>query len=139
MNDAQSMCFLEDIANLRCNLDRAGSRETTLAGQGLRMCFAFDKLHNDEVASVGKVSGVEDHCCVRMAKFSHRSRFTKKAISNVLITSELASDDFYSNWAFKPEVGGKINGSHSADSDLTFDSESSGDKLGDIHNGPSFG
>src|ERR1041384_149530 len=139
MNNSEAVCFFEHVADLRCDADSFRESETTFAGQRLRECFAFDKLHHDEVSPVGQISGVEDHRGVRMAQLGHRSRFAKESIGDVSIAGEFTPDDLDRDRTFEIEVRGKVNSSHATGSNLALYSESAGDKLGDIHLRPSFG
>src|SRR5688572_1716945 len=133
MNDAEAMCFLEHVANLRRDLDRARRCETSFARKHLGECFAFDKFHHDEVTAVGQVSGVEDHRSVWMVQLRHRARFAQKTICNVGVAGKFALDDLDCYGPIESEVGGEVNSSHAAGPDFAFNPESSSDKLGDIH------
>src|SRR6202008_514032 len=139
MDDPETMRFFEHVADLRCDADRLRERETSLAGERLRECLAFDKLHHDEVTPVRQISGVEDHRGVRMAQLGHRSRFAQESIGYVSVAGEFTSDDLDRNRAFEIEMRGKVNRTHATGSNLALYSESAGDKLGDIHLRPSFG
>jgi hypothetical protein len=68
-----------------------------------------------------------------MAQLGHRSRFAEKTFRNVGIGGELTSDDFDGDWSLESEVSGKVDSSHAARPDFAFYSESTSDKLGDIH------
>jgi hypothetical protein len=68
-----------------------------------------------------------------MMQLRHRARFAQKSIGNVGVAGELALDDFYGYWSFQTEVCGEIDRTHPTGSDLSFDPEPAGDKLGDIH------
>src|SRR5687768_9217602 len=137
MNDPETMCFLQHVADLHRNLNRARRGETTFTRQHLRKCFTFDKLHHDEVTAVGKISRVEDHRRVRMMQLRHRARFAQKTIRDVSIAREFTLDDLDCYWTFESQVGGEVNSSHAAPPDLALDPESAGDELGDIHSRPS--
>src|SRR5829696_4645367 len=130
MNDAEAMCFFEHVANLRCDVDCFGKRKTTFTCERLGECFTFNKLHHDEMTTIGQISSVEDHRGVGVAKFRHRPRLAKKAVSDVRITRKFAFDDLYCDWPFESEMGGKVNSAHAAGPDFTFYSESASDKLG---------
>src|SRR6185369_993339 len=133
MNDPEPVCFFENVADLSGNLNCMRGGEATLARQRLGKCFAFDKLHHDEVTAVGQITRVKDHRGVRMVQLGHRSRFAQKTIGDVCITGKLAANDLYSNRTFEAEVRGEINRAHAAGPDFTFYSEPASDKLGDIH------
>src|SRR4051794_28871666 len=109
MNDSESMCFFKDVAHLRRNLHGTCRSKTTFTRKRLRKRFAFDKLHDDKVTTVRKISRVENHRGVRVTEFCHCSCFTQKALSNILIASKLAFDDFDCYGALEPEMGGEIN------------------------------
>jgi hypothetical protein len=68
-----------------------------------------------------------------MMQLRHRPRFAQKSIGNVGVAGELALDDLYSYRSFQTEVCGEIDRTHPTGSDLSFDPEPAGDKLGDIH------
>src|SRR5438045_3584016 len=93
MNNPEAMCFFENVANLRCDVDGIRSGKATFASESLRQSFTFHKFHHDEVAAVRQVSGVEDHRGVRMAQLGHRSRFAEKTFGNVGISGALTLDD----------------------------------------------
>src|SRR5687768_9109869 len=133
MNDAEPMRFFEHIADLRRYLDRARRGKPSFARECLRQSFTFNKLHHDEVTPIRQIARVEDHGGVRMMELCHRPRFAQKSIGNVGIAGELALDDLYCYRSFQAEVGGEIDSAHATGSDLTFDPEPAGDKLGDIH------
>jgi hypothetical protein len=107
--------------------------ETTFTGECLRKSFAFDELHSDEVATVGKCSGVEDHCSVSVAELRHSFRLAQKTFSYVMVSREFALDDFDCDRTVEPKVGSQVDRSHATCSDLSFDPEPAGDKLRDIH------
>src|SRR5688500_13761083 len=133
MNDAKTMRVLENIANLRRNLNRARRGETTLTRKQLRERFTFDKFHHYEVSSVRQVSGVEDHCRVRMMQLRHCACFAQKTICDVSVACEFALDDLDCYGTFQSEVGGEVNSSHAAGPDFSFNPESASDELRDIH------
>jgi hypothetical protein len=127
------MCFFEHVADLRSDVDRASRGKSSFARECLRQSFTFDKLHHDEVTSVRQVARIEDHRGVRMMELGHGPRFAQKSIGNVSIAGELAFDDLYCYRSFQTQVCGEIDSAHATGSDLTFDPEPAGDKLGDIH------
>jgi hypothetical protein len=108
-------------------------RESSFARERLRKCFAFDEFHDDEVAAIRQTAGVEDHCRVRVTKLCHGSCFTQEPIGNVAVSGEFAFDDFYGDWSFEPEVSGEVDSTHATRADFTFNPESSGYELRDIH------
>jgi hypothetical protein len=67
------------------------------------------------------------------------SRFSQESFGDIAVTCKFALDNFYGDGAFQSQVGGKINRTHAPDTDFTFDSESTGNNLGDVHMRPSFG
>ena len=79
-DDPEAVCFFKNVTDLRRNAHCFRESEAAFAGERLRECFAFDKLHHDEVSPVRQISGVEDHRGVRMAQLGHRSRFAQKSI-----------------------------------------------------------
>src|SRR5215213_2869873 len=133
MNDPEPVCFFENVANLRGDIDCCCKRKTAMPCGCLRQCFTLDKLHHDEVTAVRQISGVEDHRGVWMAQLRHRSRFAQKAIGDVSVSREFRSDDLDCDGAFEIQMGGKVNSAHAAGPNLAFYSESASDKLGDIH------
>ena len=74
-----------------------------------------------------------------VTQFRHRARFAQEAIGNVGVTGKLAFDDLDRDGTFETEMRGEIDSAHATGPDLTFNPEPAGDKLGDIHIGPSFG
>src|SRR5688500_18067078 len=133
MNDAEPICFFEYIADLSRYIDRASRGKHSFALECVGQSFTFDKLHHDEVTSIKQIPRVENHLVVRMMEICHGPRFAQKSIGNVGIAGELALDDLYRYRSFQAEVGGEIDSAHATGSDLTFDPEPAGDKLGDIH------
>src|SRR5215211_7424301 len=85
------------------------------------------------MTAIGQVAGVEDRRRMRMAQLGHRSRFAEKTVGNISIGRELTSDNFDGDWSLESEMGGKVDSSHAAGPDFAFYSESTSDKLGDIH------
>jgi hypothetical protein len=139
MHDTEPMRFFENVANLGGNLNRARGAKTNLSSKCLRERLAFDELHDDEVTTVRQVPSVENHGGVLVPQLGHGSRFTQEPFGDVAVTSKFAFDDFYSDGAFQSQVGGKIDRAHASGTDFTFDSESTGNNLGDVHMRPSFG
>src|SRR6201991_4190629 len=133
MNDAESMCFFEHVANLRSDVDGAARSESSFACEHLRQSVAFDELHHDEVTAVRQITGVEDHRGVLMTQLRHRSRFTQKSFRDVGIAGEFALDDLHCYRTFETEMSGEIDSAHAAGPDFAFDPEPARDKLGDIH------
>src|SRR6185295_1249423 len=132
MNNPEAVCFFEHVADLSRNTDCFRKSESTFARKRLRECFAFDKLHHDEVSPVRQISGVEDHRGVRMAQLGHRSRFAQESIGDVGVAGEFTSDDLDRDRTLEIEMRGKVNRTHATRSDFALYSESAGDKLGDI-------
>src|ERR1700741_48201 len=124
MDDPETMRFFEHVADLRCDADRLRERETSLAGERLRECLPFDKLHHYEVSPVRQISGVEDHRGVRMAQLGHRSRFAQESFGNVGVAREFTSDDLDRDRTLQIEMRGKVDCTHATGSDLAFYSES---------------
>src|SRR6266536_2815036 len=133
------MGFLEHITNLDGDLYSSLSRKTALAGKCLRKRWPLDKLHNDEVTAIRQVPGVENHRCMRMPQPGHGPRLTQETLGYVLVSCKLAFDDLYRDRSFQSELSGTIDSTHASGSDFAFNAEPAGDKLGDIHSGPSFG
>src|SRR5512134_3821761 len=75
MNNAEPMRFIEDVANLGCYSYRVRWREPPLPNKGLGKSNPFDKLHDDEVTSIGQAASVEDHRGVRMPEPGHGASF----------------------------------------------------------------
>jgi len=133
MDDADPVCLFEYIANLRRDLNGAVWRKSSFARERLRKRFALDEFHDDEMATIGQTARVEDHRRMRVAKLGHRSCFAKEPIGDVAIRSEFAFDDLYSNRSFEPEVRGEVDSAHATRADFTFNPESTGYELRDIH------
>src|SRR5688572_31300865 len=133
MNDAEAMRFFEYVADLRGDVDRPSRGKSSFARECLRQSFTCDKLHHDEVTSIRQIARVEDHRRMRMMELCHGPRFAQKSIGNVGIAGELASDDLYCYRSFQTQVRGEIDSAHATGSDLAFDPEPAGNKLGDIH------
>jgi len=57
----------------------------------------------------------------------------EEPIGNIAIRSEFAFDDLYSNRSFEPEVRGEVDSAHATRADFTFNPESTGYELRDIH------
>jgi hypothetical protein len=91
------------------------------------------------MAPIGQGASVENHRSVFVAEFGHSARFAQKTFGYVFIGGKLRFDDFYGNWPFQAQVSGKIDGSHSSGANFALDAKPTGDDLGDIHYGPSFG
>src|SRR5512138_1984921 len=106
------MCFLEHVTDLCRDLYSTWGREATLASEGLRESFSLDKLHNDELSSIRETSGVENHRCMRMTEFGHRSCFAQETFCDIVVGCEFSLDDFDGDGAIKPEMSSEINGSH---------------------------
>jgi hypothetical protein len=133
MDDAESVGFFKNIANLSCDLHGTRRAETTFTLERLRKSFTFDKFHDDEVTTVWQVSGVKNGRRVLMPKFCHRPRFTQETLGHVAVAGKFTFNDFYCDGTLESKVSGKIDRSHTAGSDHTFDPESTGYNLGDIH------
>jgi hypothetical protein len=54
---------------------------------------AFDKFHDDEVATVRQIASVENHRGVRVTKLRHRPCLAHEAVGHVGVGSELRFDD----------------------------------------------
>ena len=76
---------------------------------------------------------------MRVAQTSHRARLAQKAIRNIAIAGEFSFDNFNGDRTLESQMCRSIHCAHAACSDLTLDAEPAGDKLRDIHSGPSFG
>jgi hypothetical protein len=133
MDDADPVCFFKYIANLRRDFNRAMWRKSPFARECLRKSFAFDEFHDDELATIRQATCVEDHRRMWVAKLGHRSCFAQEPIGNIAIRSEFAFDDLYSNRSFEPEVRGEVDSAHATRADFTFNPESTGYELRDIH------
>jgi hypothetical protein len=70
---------------------------------------------------------------MRVAKLRHGSCFTQKPLGDVAVRSELAFDDFYGDWTFQSKVRSKVDRAHATGADFTFNPESTGYELRDIH------
>src|SRR5262245_1227411 len=114
MYDPEAVCFFEDIANLRSDVDCMCEGKSSLAMQCLRKSFAFDEFHHDEMTTVRKDSRVEDHRGVWMAQPGHRARFAQESIGDVGIARKLTPDDLDCDGAFQTKVGGEVNSAHAA-------------------------
>src|SRR6266851_2269327 len=127
------MRLLQHFTNLHGNLHSLRWGKTAFTGQCFRKRLAFDKLHDDEVASVREIAGVENHGRVSMSQFGHGPRFAQKTIGNVAVARKFRLDDLYGDRTIEAEMSGAIDSSHAASTDFAFDPEPASDKLRDIH------
>src|SRR4030095_4854183 len=122
MNDSDPVSLFEYIADLSGYSHGLRWSKSAFTCKRLGKRFAFDKLHDDEMSTIGKAARVEDHCRVRMAQFRHRSRFSQETFGEIAVSGELPSNDLYGDGSFESEVSGKIDSAHPTASDFTFDS-----------------
>jgi hypothetical protein len=64
----------------------------------------------------------------------HGACFAQETIRDVSIVCKFAPDDLDCYGPIESEVSGKVNRTHAAGPDFSFNPESSSDELGDIHN-----
>ena len=133
MDDADAMCFVQNVANLHCNSHCLARRETALTSKCLRERLSLNKFHDYEVTSVGQIAGVKDHGCMRVSQLCHRPRFAQETIGDIAVGRKLRFDDLHRDGSIKAEVGGAIHRSHATGSKFVFNTKPAGDKLGDIH------
>jgi hypothetical protein len=133
MDYPQVMGLLQDVADLQGNLDRTCRQKWAFTRQCFRKGHTLDKLHDDEVAPVRKISGVKNHGCMLMAQFRHGPCFTKEPVGNIPIGGKLRFDDLNGDRPFQAEMGGTVHSTHAARSNHTLDTKSAGDKLRDVH------
>src|SRR6266404_3257156 len=127
------MRLLQHVTNLYSNVHSLSCGKATFASQCFRKSLAFDKLHNDEVASVREIAGVEDHGRMSMSEFGHGPRFAQKTVGDVAVARKFRLDDLYRDRTLESEMSGAIDSSHTTGTNFTLDPEPASDKLRDIH------